>query len=323
MGTLGPTVTLTFAGDATSVDKAVNKVGKSTADLSTKVGKSTKEIGEAGEGMKGKLGEAADGTEQKMLGLHDVIDGVGGTMQGFKDGSVSEMAQGLADMAGGIASFVIPAIAGMTGGFGTAAGAVKAFSISLLTSPITWIILGIVALIAIIVLMVTHWNQVKAVIGNVGNFIKQVWGDIWGFLSGIFSRIGNAVSAVWNGMGDGLKAALNFVVGILNRGIDAINSLINGANSVLGWTGFHVGDIPHIPRLHTGGIVPGTAGSEMLAVLQAGEQVTPSGGSHSGGGGGLYITGDADSAVGTMIMNLYRAGKIQVVDGNGKRVRVG
>jgi len=323
MSTLGPTVTLTFAGDATSVDKAVAKVGSSTEKLATSVGGSTKKIGEAGEGMKGKLTEAADGSEQKLIGLHDVVDGLGGTMQGFKDGSVSEVAQGLADMAGGIASFVIPALSGLGGGFGKAATAVKGFSLSLLTSPITWIILGIIALIAIIVLMVTHWDKVKAVVGVVGNFIKQIWGDVWGFLSGIFGKIDHVVSSMWDGMGGGLKGALNFVIGVLNHGIDAINVLILGANSALGWTGFHLGDIPHIPKLHTGGIVPGSVGSEMLAVLQAGEQVIPAGGGQAGGGMTLRVSASADSAVATMFQSLVRQNKIQLVDSNGQRVKVG
>ncbi|HEX4722847.1 MAG TPA: hypothetical protein VH333_10060 [Pseudonocardiaceae bacterium] len=305
------------------MDKAVNKVGSSTEKLSTEVGKSTKEIGESGEGMKGKLSEAADGTEQKMLGLHDTVDGLAGTFQGFKDGSVSEVAQGLADMAGGIASFVIPAIAGMSGGFGAAATAVKGFSISLLTSPITWIVLGIIALIAIIVLMITHWDKVKAIVGVVTHAIVVAWQWVEGIVGGVFSRIGSVAESAFNGIGNGLKGALNFVIGLLNHGIDAINVLINGANSALGWTGFHLGDIPHIPKLHTGGIVPGTVGSEMLAVLQAGEQVVPAGGVQSGNGVGLHITGDADSALATMIMSLYRSNKIQVVDGNGKRVKVG
>lgn len=323
MGAQGPTVTLTFAGDTTSVDKAVSKVGSSTENLAKGVGKSTKEIGAAGEGMKGKLTESADGSEQKLIGLHDVIDGVGGTMQGFKDGSVSEMAQGLADMAGGIASFVIPAISGMTGGFGAAASAVKAFSISLLTSPITWIVVGIIALIAIIVLMITHWNQVKAVVGDVVHAIVAAWQWVEGIVGGVFSRIGAVASSVWSSIGAGLKEALNFAIGVLNRGIDAINVLINGANSALGWTGFHIGNIPHIPRLHTGGIVPGSGGSEMLAILQAGEQVTPTGGVQSGGGLTLTFAGNTDSAAATFVMSLVRSGSLQLSTDSKNRVKAG
>ena len=43
-----------------------------------------------------------------------------------------------------------------------------------------------------------------------------------------------------------------------------------------------------IGKLHDGGIVPGPRGQEVLAVLQAGEKVTPLSG--NGAGGDIYIT---------------------------------
>lgn len=311
MGNLGPTVTLTFAGDEKSLDKTVAKVGKSTEDLSASVGKSTKEIGEAGEGMKGKLTESADASEQKMLGLHDTVDGLSGTFQGFKDGSISEVSQGLADMAGGVATFVIPAMGQLGGVFGKAGAAVKSFSLTLLTSPITWIILGIVALIAIIVLMVTHWQQVKAVVATVTHSLVSAWQWVEGVVGGVFSRIGRAASSVWSGLGNGLKAALNGVIWVLNRGIDGINFLIRGID----WLpGVNLGQIPHIPRLHSGGTVPGVAGSEMLAVLQGGERVIPATGPPAGSGGGtLKVAPGSDQAVADLIMHLVRTGKLQLV----------
>ena len=48
--------------------------------------------------------------------------------------------------------------------------------------------------------------------------------------------------------------------------------------------GFTIGT-PNIPYLHTGGIVPGMPGSDVLAVLQAGERVSPAG----RGGGDIHI----------------------------------
>jgi hypothetical protein len=38
---------------------------------------------------------------------------------------------------------------------------------------------------------------------------------------------------------------------------------------------------PTLPHFHQGGIVPGGLGAETLAVLQAGERVTPGGGGHA------------------------------------------
>lgn len=313
-GKLGPTVTLTFAGDATSLDKTVSKVGSSTEELSRKVGQSTKEIGEAGEGMKERLTESADATESKMLGLHDVVDGLSGTFQGFKDGSISEVSQGLADLAGGVAVTVIPLLGSLGGMFKTAAVAVKGFSLTLLSSPITWIVLGIAAIVAAIVLMVTHWNTVKRVVGDVTHFIVSVWRSAENIVGGVFSRIGRAASAVWNGVGNGLKEALNFAIGILNRGIDGINFLTGNLSRAWSWTGLPgIPAIPHIPRLHTGGVVPGNAGSEMLAILQAGERVIPATGPPAGGQATVRFTGDTDGAFATAFMKLVRQGAIQVV----------
>ena len=44
----------------------------------------------------------------------------------------------------------------------------------------------------------------------------------------------------------------------------------------IGGKGF---DMPNLPVMHSGGVVPGTPGTEVLALLQAGERVTPIGGS--------------------------------------------
>jgi hypothetical protein len=66
----------------------------------------------------------------------------------------------------------------------------------------------------------------------------------------------------------------------------AINSIIRGWNSLtfsmpsidlgpLGKVGGFTIGTPNIPYLHSGGIVPGAPGSDVLAVLQAGERVVP------------------------------------------------
>ena len=52
--------------------------------------------------------------------------------------------------------------------------------------------------------------------------------------------------------------------------------------------------VPQIPRLHSGGTVPGAPGAEMLAILQAGEQVIPAGGQSAGGGVTVNVKTDAD-----------------------------
>ena len=53
------------------------------------------------------------------------------------------------------------------------------FNTALLANPITWIVLGIVALIAIIILCIKYWDEISAVVG-------RVFSAIGGFFSNLF-----------------------------------------------------------------------------------------------------------------------------------------
>jgi phage-related protein len=97
---------------------------------------------------------------------------------------------------------------------------------------------------------------------------------------GAFKSLGDTVSAIWSGISSAVKGAINIVIG-------AIDALIGGINAVqlhidlkppvgpelkFDYNGPNIGKIPY---LHRGGVVPGAAGSDVLAMLQAGERVVP------------------------------------------------
>ena len=163
-------------------------------------------------------------------------------------------------------------------------------------SPITWIILAIVALIAIIVLCITYWDQIKAVIEKVWESIKtkvtntinkikttlatttanikQAWNDTWTSMKEkvleIFDGIWNGIKKVINSIIGGIEWMVNSVINGINKMIDALNSLSFDVPDWLG--GGHFGfNIPNlatvsIPRLATGTVVPRSAG-EFAAIL--------------------------------------------------------
>ncbi len=152
---------------------------------------------------------------------------------------------------------------------------------ALLASPLTWIVVGIAAVVAVVVLIATktHWFQ---------DIWRVAWGGIktaasatWDFLKKIPGWIGTAFSAIGNFVFAPFRWAFNHVA-------DAWNNTIGQLSwSVPGWVPFIGGDtisVPKLPHFHTGGVVPGAAGSEMLAVLQAGETVIP-----AGAGGAIEI----------------------------------
>lgn len=92
-----------------------------------------------------------------------------------------------------------------------------------------------------------------------------------GILDGIISGIGGAAS----GALDFAKAFGNAVIDVLNEQIiDRVNNALEFTIKGPGWLpDIHVNppDIPHIPKFHSGGIVPGSG--ETLALLRGGEGV--------------------------------------------------
>lgn len=317
----GPTVTLTFAGDTKDLDRAFKSVGDDADGMATRVGDSSKRMSDSIDGsgskirgnldgIRSKTEETADTGETRFQGLADTITGTGDIIQGFKDGSLTDVAGGFADLFGGLKDFVIPTIGTLATTLTTTViPAVWGFTSALFANPITWIVLGIIALIAIIVLMVTHWDDVKRVVGIVVDWITQRWKDFTGWISGIARSIGGFFSNMWEGMKSGAKAALNWVIDRLNNAVDALNFLIGGINLL---PGVSIPYIPHIPRLHQGGVVPGAPGSEMLAVLQAGERVIPADRSGGVGGGTVTFVGNTSDALATVIMQMIRTGQIQI-----------
>lgn len=58
------------------------------------------------------------------------------------------------------------AVASMSAGFTAATAAAWAFTAALFANPITWIVVGVVALVAGLVLLVKHWDAVKSAFGG-------------------------------------------------------------------------------------------------------------------------------------------------------------
>lgn len=131
----------------------------------------------------------------------------------------------------------------------------------------------------------TYINVIKTVIETVVNVIVAIWNFAWGAVKAGFETVWNGlltiVTTVWDGIQSAVKTGVNAVIGFINIMIRAWNSLdfeipkvhVPGTN--LDFGGFNVGlpDIPEIPKLHSGGVVPGRRGAEVPAILQAGEVV--------------------------------------------------
>jgi hypothetical protein len=298
------TVKLTFSGEEKPLTDSFDRVGASSKKMGDDVGAASERVGHAsGEASSGfeKVGGSADNAERNIIGVHDVIDGTATIMKGPGKQGIVAYLQGWADLAGGIAPMAEylaktkAATLAQSAAQKVAAAGTKVWTgvqwlmnSALLASPITWIIVGIVALIAVIVLIATktRWFQTawRVAWGGIRAAASDAWGyirKIPGWIVSAFTKIGSAISSPFRAAFNAISRAWNNTVGRLSW-------------SVPGWVPFIGGNsisVPNLPTFHSGGVVPGVVGSPQLALLQGGETVQ-SRASAGGADGGEWLRVD-------------------------------
>jgi len=156
------------------------------------------------------------------------------------------------------------------------------------------------------------WDWVATKAGQAKNWIVTKWNEAIAFLKGLPGRASSAFSGMFDGVKSAFRSALNWVIDRWN------NFSIPGVSTPFGQIGGF--STPNIPRFHQGGTMPGAPGTEGLALLQAGEKVTPAG--RSSDRVVLEIRSDgtryADLLVETLAKAVkVRGGDVQLVLGTG------
>ena len=151
-------------------------------------------------------------------------------------------------------------------GIANVVGGIFAGIMTILTSPITLVILAIAGVITAGIMLYKNWETIMSWAGKLGDKIKEVFGTI-----------GNWFADTFSGVWDTIKSFINLITG-------GINTLIKGVNKVK----FNIPDwvpaiggkkfgfnIPQIPKLARGGIVDkpttaliGEAGTEAVVPLE-------------------------------------------------------
>lgn len=89
---------------------------------------------------------------------------------------------------------VVAIIPSLVAGFKALAVAKAALNVTLWASPITWVIAGIVALIAIVVLLYKNWDTVKEKAGQLWRAIEKMWLNIGEQTFGTWSKVKKVIS---------------------------------------------------------------------------------------------------------------------------------
>lgn len=185
---------------------------------------------------------------------------------------------------------MIPAIWGMVKG-------AWALTVAFFSNPWTWVVIGIAAVIAGIIMLVKHWDDVKKFFSDVWDgFIKLIddikdkaieFGKKVGdWIKSIGESISNKWNEIWDGAANGIKEFGNKCIRFLNSITGGIrkfsNSIVDGINSLIDklngfgfkmpdWLGgwefkMHVPKIPrvpegflHIPELAQGAVLDGSS----------------------------------------------------------------
>lgn len=292
----GQQVTLTFAGDSAKLEQAFDRVGGAARSMEGDVKTAASSFD--------RVGEAADTVDTRAMGFRDTLTGLQDGFAGIKkvneDGlgfeSLLLLGFGLGDLASGMFNLVVPAMKSMVlwagntkVGMMVAAGATKLWAaaqqmlnLSFWVSPIGLIVLAVVALVAVIVLIATKTTWFQDLWRVVWTNVKKWAVAFWDWIKNLPSMLGRAFSALTNIITAPFRAAFNAIGRLWNSTVGKLSFNVPSWVPIIGGNGF---SMPQVPTFHAGGVVPGPPGREVLALLQAGERVTPAGGS----GGGLVL----------------------------------
>lgn len=172
-------------------------------------------------------------------------------------------------------------------------------AIAVLTSPITLVILAIVALGVAVYALITHWDDVKAAAGRTWDFIVETWNTSATWMmntvitpmttafSKFWSGVTESAGAVWQGIKDVwsvasdwlysnvIKPIANLYLGLFNGIIEGVNWVIRALNKIKfdlpDWIpgiggksfGINIPEVSKIPALANGGLV----GAPTLAMV--------------------------------------------------------
>lgn len=226
--------------------------------------------------------------------------------------------------AGSLALTKVAQVAGATA-TGIATAAQWAWNVAMSANPIGIIIVAIGLLAAAIVWIAvkTTWFQDlwHWIWGKIGDPVKAAWdwvkrvsGEAFDWLAALPGRIGRAFLAVTEFIGRPFRAAFNAVANAWNNTVGRLHWTVPGWVPMVGGNSISA---PKLPTFHRGGRVPGVPGEEVLAVLQAGENVQTAA-QANGGGSVLVLQGDGSRLMALLLEIMREA--IQVRGGNVQTV---
>ncbi|HEY5841534.1 MAG TPA: tape measure protein, partial [Mycobacterium sp.] len=191
-------------------------------------------------------------------GLEDAVRGVGDALGGIPWADIAAGIKGvfgwvadhgdilvavLAGISGAVLAGLVPAFTAWAFSIWLLVPAIWASTVALLASPITWIVVGIGLVIAAIVLLILHWDEVvKFITDTWSNFMDWITPVLEGFAewwTGIWEGIVGFFTDVWEGLVSFFTPIWNFIAGLVKFYIDIIVNYFRFWAAVAMWLWEH------------------------------------------------------------------------------------
>lgn len=180
-----------------------------------------------------------------LSSIGDVLKTVGDALQTIaQNKTVSEILKAV----GGAIAIVVGAIALWNIAQAILNGLMGLFAI--LTSPITLIILAVIAAITAIILVVKNWGAISEWFQNlwvkITEKLQEIWNNIKLFFVNLWNSIMDKIKTVWNGIKDFLSNLWNGILNIVKTIFNAIATFFSNVwNNIRGtvlavWTGIKI-----------------------------------------------------------------------------------
>lgn len=127
---------------------------------------------------------------------------------------------------------VVNAVKAFSAAGGIATAVQNAWNASMLANPITWVVAGIAALIAIIILCVKHWEDIKEVGAAAWEHIKNAWNAAGDFFGGLWSGIKDMALTVFRTIGDTVGKMVGNIVDTFGGIITALKGIVQFVSGV-------------------------------------------------------------------------------------------
>jgi hypothetical protein len=285
------TLVLKFSGEPAGLSQAFDTVGRDAEQMADRTAESANRMAErfdyvSGQSsmLSGGIGDIG-GSLTAAFGEDSAIGAFGAEME--RVGTILMAVTGMSDL-------LLFATNNLKLAQARAAIAGKAQAASqwlmntaMLASPLTWILAGILLVVAAVVLIATKtdwfsrawrasWGWVKSAAANTWEYLKK----IPGWVGSAFSKVAEFISRPYRAAFNAIARAWNSTVGRLSWTVPGWVPGIGG-NSI---------SVPNLPTFHSGGIIPGVVGTAVPFMGIAGERV--SGLASRGGGATTVVAGD-------------------------------